>query len=179
MHTLIKNFILVFLLALTATQLTAQTHKISDPIAYNDYIVDQQNRIGEELLKLIGMFDALPEDKAVCTDQLDVIISTCRSATTNVQNLKPIEKEFGMKLAALELFAFYNETMDTDYRLVIDELYKDTPDLELLNQILVRIQTAEGEVDEKFQGAQESFAKYHKISLQENDLQEEFDETGE
>jgi hypothetical protein len=171
------SFLLVVLAGIGT--LKAQTLKISDPIRYNDYIVNQQSRIGEELLKLIGMFDALPEDKAVCIDQLEVIIATCKSAIANLQNLATINHEFGMRDSAIELFQFYDVTMETDYRKVIDELYAEIPDMELLQSILTRIQEQEATSDKKFQGAQEQFAKYHNISLQENSLQEEFEEAGE
>lgn len=174
----VKNSLLLGLV-LAGCVLRAQTHTISDPIAYNDYIVGQQDRIGTELLKLMGMFDALPEDEQVCMDQLEVVISTCKSAIANVQNLVVIAHEFGLKQSAIELFEFYARIMDTEYRKVIDQLYAPQPDLKLMQSILVDVQDQEAKVDEKFQHAQTSFAAYHHVSLEENKLQKEFDEAGE
>lgn len=159
--------------------LNAQTNKITDPVKYNDYIVGQQNFIGTELLKLIGMFDALPEDKSETFAQLDVVITKCTEGVANLKNLKPIANEFGMRQAAIELFGFYHEIMDTDYRVIIDQLYSDAPDMEIMQSILTKVQEAEAKVDEKFQSAQKAFSKYHNIQLEENELQEEFDETEE
>ena len=169
--------LLMLLVGFTALQ--AQSLKITDPVKYNDYIVNEQNRIGNELLKLIDMFSALPEDPAVAFDQLEVIIETAKSAQDNLKNLKAIPNEFGLKQAASELFAFYAVTMDTDYRKVIDQLYADEPDMVFMQEVLVKIQTAEAVVDKNFQEKQEKFAQYHNIQLEENHLQEEFDETEE
>ena len=50
-----KHTLLLLFIAFTAS---AQT--ITDPVEYNDFFVNNQNRIGDELLELIGMFDNLP-----------------------------------------------------------------------------------------------------------------------
>lgn len=153
--------------------------RITDPVKYNDYIVGEQDRIGTELLKLIDMFGALPEDKQVTINQLEVVLRTCESANANLDRLKPIEHEFGLRDAAKGLFTFYHNIIDTDYRVVIDELYADTPDIDKMQEILNNVTTAEATYDETFQTAQQSFAKYHNMELKENELQEEFDEAGE
>ncbi len=158
---------------------TEPTNKITDPVKYNDYIVGQQNIIGTELLKLIGMFDALPEDKSETFAQLDVVITKCSEGVANLKNLKPIANEFGMRQAAIELFSFYHEIMDTDYRTIIDQLYSDAPDMEIMQGILTKVQDAEAVVDAKFQSAQKAFSAHHNIQLEENELQEEFDEIEE
>jgi len=179
MYVLLKKSFLLILLTMTIAGLNAQTLKITDPVKYNDYIVGQQNIIGTELLKLIAMFDALPEDKGETFAQLDVVITKCTDGIKNMNNLKAIPNEFGMRQAAIELFQFYHDIMDTDYRTIIDQLYTETPDMELMQGILVKVQTNEAVVDEKFQSAQKSFSNYHNIQLEENELQEEFDETEE
>ena len=99
------------------------TVKITDPVKYNDYIVGEQDRIGQELLKLIGMFDALPEEEQTCIDQLEIVLTTCKSAIANVEKLKPIEHEFGLKNASIELFKFYDRIIDSDYRVIIGDDY--------------------------------------------------------
>jgi hypothetical protein len=176
---MLQRTLLMLMLVVGFVGLNAQSMKISDPVKYNDYIVEQQNHIGDELLKLIAMFDALPEDQTVATDQLDVIISTAKTSIVNLNNLKPIANEFGMKQAAIDLFTFYKGTMDTDYRTVLDQLYAETPDMELLQGILVKIQEEEAAVDQKFQGAQQKFSAHHNIQLEENERQQEFDDAEE
>lgn len=173
---MLKTSILLLLLTVGFVGTKAQSLKISDPVKYNDYIVEQQNAVGVELLKLIAMFDALPEDKTVANTQLELVITTAKNAVANAQNLKPIDNEFGMRQAAIELFQFYQTTMETDYRTIIDQLYQISPDLALMQEVLARVQTAEAAVDEKFQSAQVAFAKYHNIQLEENELQEEFED---
>jgi hypothetical protein len=179
MYALLKKSFLLILLTMSIAGLNAQTLKITDPVKYNDYIVGQQNIIGTELLKLIGMFDALPEDKSETFAQLDVVITKCSEGVANLKNLKPIANEFGMRQAAIELFSFYHEIMDTDYRTIIDQLYSDAPDMEIMQGILTKVQDAEAVVDAKFQSAQKAFSAHHNIQLEENELQEEFDETEE
>jgi hypothetical protein len=173
---MLQRTMLLLMLVVGFVGLHAQSLKISDPVKYNDYIVEQQNNIGDELLKLIAMFDALPEDQSIPTDQLNVIISTAKTSIANLNNLKPIANEFGMKQSAIDLFNFYKGTMDTDYRTVLDQLYAETPEVALLQEILVKIQGEEAAVDQKFQEAQEKFSQHHNIQLEENEQQKEFDE---
>jgi hypothetical protein len=181
MHTFLPKLGLLLLLALTVgtLQLQAQSMVIKDPVKYNDYIVEQQNLIGEQLLSLIDMFSDLPEDKAVITSHLDKLINTCGTAVNKVKNLKTIPNEFGMKQAAIELFSFYKVTMDTDYRALIDEFYKAMPDGDAMQDIIARIEAAEAPLDESFQGKQGQFAKYHNIMLLENELEKELQDAGE
>lgn len=178
-QNMFRKSVLLLMLIVGFTALQAQSLKITDPVKYNDYIVGEQNRIGTELIKLIDMFSALPEDEAVAFDQLQVIITTAKSAQDNLKNLKVIPNEFGLKQAASELFAFYAVTMDTDYRKVIDQLYADEPDMTFMQEVLVKIQTAEGVVDQNFQERQEKFAQFHNIQLEENELQEQFEDAEE
>lgn len=174
-----KRSILLLLLCLGFVATQAQTTIVKDPVKYNDFIVNQQNMIGEELIQLIGMFDALPDDQQVVFDQLEVVISTCKSAIAATQNLKPISNEFGLKKNALALFGFYEEIMDDDYRKAIAELYAEEPNLELLQSLLTSIQEREAKFDQSFQGSQQEFAKFHNIQLIENEIQEELDNAGE
>lgn len=167
---------MLFVLLLLATAgLQGQTMKITDPVKYNDYIVDQQNLIGEQLVKLIGMLQAMPEDKSELIDQLEVLIAQCKSSISNVKNLRPNPNEFGLKQAALDLFGFYEKTMDHEYRQLIDEIYKEEPNQEVLNDILKNVTANEATFDSVFQSKQGEYAKYHNIQLEENQLQEEID----
>lgn len=165
-----KHTLLLLFIAFAAS---AQT--ITDPVEYNDYFVNNQNKIGDELLKLIGMFDNLPEDKAIVNAQLNKVIAECDNAIAAVKSIKPIANEFNLRNASMDLFVFYKSTMSNDYPLMIDELYKPAPDMEKLNAVLLKVQDGEAIVDKKFQEAQQQFATFHNIKLEENELQGEFD----
>ncbi len=164
-HTLLLLFI--------AFAASGQT--ITDPVEYNDFFVAYQNDIGNELLKLIGMFDNLPEDRTIVTAQLNKVIAECDNSIAAVKSIKPIANEFNLRSASQDLFVFYKTTMSNDYPLMIDELYNPAPDMENLNAILLKVQDGEAIVDTKFQEAQKQFAAFHKIELEENELQEQFD----
>ena len=165
-----KHTLLLLFMAFAAS---AQT--ITEPVKYNDYFVNNQNKIGDELLKLIGMFDNLPEDRTLVTAQLKKVIAECDNAIAAVKSIKPIANEFNLRANSQNLFEFYKTTMSDDYPQLIDELYKPAPDMEKLNAVLLKVQDGEAIVDTKFQEAQKQFATFHKIELEENELQEQFD----
>jgi hypothetical protein len=121
------------------------------------------------------MFAELPQDKKIATDQLQNVLTAAKNGIDSLQQLRPMEDEFGMRKAAINLFQFYKETMDKDYRTIIDQLYLETPDLEVLQEVIARVQAGEAEVDKQFQTAQAAFAKHYNIDLQENQLQERFE----
>jgi hypothetical protein len=178
-HPIFRKSALLLLFCLGLMRLQAQTTKITDPVKYNDFIVTQQNNIGTELIKLIGMFQELPEEKQVTMDQLNVVIANCDKAIENTKKLVPIAHEFGLKQSALDLFQFYKDVMSTEYVTMIDELYEEIPNIELLDGILVKVQEKEAVVDQAFQKSQQDFADYHKIRLEENELQEKLDGEGD
>jgi hypothetical protein len=172
---MVQKSILLLLITLGFVGLKSQTLTITNPVQYNDYIVGQQSIIGEELLELIEMFKELPEDKTTATDQLKNVLTAAKNGIDSLQKLRPMEAEFGLRKAAINLFQFYEETMDKDYRTIIDQLYLETPDLKVLQEVIARAQTSEAEVDKRFQTAQTAFANHHNIDLQENQLQEKFE----
>lgn len=167
--------LIVLLFVLSGTNLSAQSIRISDPIKYNDYIVQRQDAFGAELLDLIGLFDELPDDKVVIDGQLMRVVKSAQAGIDAMHQLKPLSGDFGLHKTGLALFVFYEKTMRTEYANIINELYADVPDFEVLDAALVKVEAEETKLDNAFFKAQTDFSKKHNFKLIENSLQEEFD----
>ncbi len=141
----IKIFLLcLFSISIGHTLLAAQkTVVIETPANYYNTIVSQQDSIGKAMLNLLNMFSALPEDKSLMTKKVDEVVATCQIALAKLGNLEPIPNEFGLAKSAKDLFQFYLNAIDKDYREMIDELYMETPDMEKLSSISAKMQLAE------------------------------------
>jgi hypothetical protein len=177
-----STLLLVALLFSGISMLKAQSDSqvsITDPVEYNDYIVDAQNRIGKNLLDLMAVVNDLESTHEQAKTSLSVLNSTIDMSILSLENLKTLEPDFGIKQTAIELFLFYQKTMRTTYVIMVDEIYSAEPNLELLNKYMAEITEEEGKYDNAFQSSQEQFAAKHNISLEKNSIQDQLDNQSE
>jgi hypothetical protein len=140
--------------------------------------VGEQNKIGAELVTLVNMFAELPEDRKVMDDQLNMVVKQAGKSVKALENLQPLKEDMGLRVAAINLFKFYERIMNEEYRLIIDQLYAELPDMDLMDQIVAKVSEEEAKYDQAFQTAQQKLASKHGFLLQHNELQDEIDEMG-
>lgn len=177
-----SNLILALLFFSGSILVNAQSGgqiSISDPVEYNDYIVDSQNSIGQKLLELLAVVNDLESTHDEAKASLQLLNNTIDISIESLENLKTLEPDFGMKQTAIELFLFYQKTMRTTYVLMVDEIYSAEPDVELLDKYMAEITEEESKVDNAFQSSQEQFAVKHNISLEKNSIQDQLDNQSE
>jgi hypothetical protein len=163
--------LIAFLFTTSFAQTVNQT-LITEPVKYNDFIVEQQNLIGDKLLQLIQVFQDAQSTKDEATASLELVNGAIGLALSNLSGLSPIE-DHGLKQKATDLFLFYQRTMQSKYPLLINQVYSESPDQEEINRILTEVTAEEKGYDDSFQEAQTNFAAANNFSLEENRLQKE------
>jgi hypothetical protein len=171
-----KSFsILAFLWVMLVSVAVAQ-QPITDPVVYNEKIVDAQNEIGREILEFIDFMGAGAWEDA--EKHLQDVISVTNSQIQVVKAMPEFEGNSSLRNAAVELFQFYNATFKSDYREILDILKKETllaKDEQRIQEIINNLSAAEASYDEKFRTEQNAFAQTHNMQLIENELQGELD----
>lgn len=155
----------------------AHTQSFTDAIAYNDYIIEQQNLVGADILAFVDKFNDSDMTKAAILPSLERLLKTAKTSLATVEKIEPFEGDSQLKPAAVKLFQFYVKVIDSDYRTMVDMLYGGelTDDVSSkLNTLVEKIQTDEASIDLNFATAQAAFAEKHNIELMTNELQEEF-----
>jgi len=168
LYLLALNFLLF--LSFEATGQKSQLKVISNPVEYNDYIINQQNSIGSELKVLISIVTNDSSFKTQALTELSILTGVVEEAVNNLQNLKPIDPDSGLTASAIDLFSFYKLIMSTSYKELIDEIYAEAPDSEKMNRILTTITEDEAKYDAAFQSSQQYFSEYYNFTLEENEL---------
>jgi hypothetical protein len=148
---------------------------ITDPVKYNDYIVNQQTAIGEGILNFTNALNQENITKQAALDQLDISLKIAEKSIDNIKKLKRLNPDFGLGDAALSLFEFYKKTMEVSYKEMVIELFNTEPDMDKLNRIIQSVSDDEKIVDDTFSKAQEKFAQHYNISLGENEFQKKID----
>jgi hypothetical protein len=164
---------LLFLLLLIPVGSIAQ--KITDPVTYNDKIVQYQDNIGYAMVAMnehIGTNEStLSSAEELRLDLLKIILESI----AGIKKMQAFDGNDDMRKAGLALFQFYEKAVSTDYREAINILYKEDlseDDITVLEGIVAKITEEESEFDIAFEEAQTAFAKKHNIDLEENELQE-------
>lgn len=166
------TFTLAVLLYAASSAQSSNRIVISEPVKYNDYIVDQQNLIGGKLLEMIQVLNKSESTQDEATASLEMVKATITQALSNLDILSPIE-DFGVKQDANDLFLFYQRTAQTKYPLIISQLYSASPDVDEIDKVLAEITTEEKGLDDAFLGAQQKFAAANNFTLEENELQKD------
>lgn len=171
-----KPFVLV--IAFVAAFFTSNAQTFTVAVEYNDFIVDQQNKIGQKILLLVEKFGEEGMTKEGISPTLEDLLATAKSGVAATKQLGPFEGGAQLKESALALFQFYVRIIDIDYREMINILYVSALDdaaMTRLNEIIAKVQAEEAKYDGNFQAAQSAFATANNITLEENELQDEID----
>lgn len=167
MRTIFQLINMLFILILNL-HVNAQTNPsdINDPIAYNDFIVNQQGLINVELNALFEVMQDINKTKESIMQQHAKVVSTAKTAIASLKQLKKLDPDFDFQVSAINLFDFYIRTLETGYILLIDELLKEKPDETLIENELMKLSEEEVIYDGAFAKAQESFAAHYNFTLE-------------
>ncbi len=164
-----QKLILLLVAFLTLNATYAKTDNAA--IDYNDKIVAEQNKIGNQILA----FTEAPTDESLAGLQKQA------NASLGVLNeMKPFEKNSELLNAAKSLFQFYIDVTSNEYAKVLglfkeSNKYSQEELIEKINIYVTSISQKEKIFDTTFSAAQTAFAKKYGFTLTENKLQEEID----
>lgn len=139
---------------------------IEDAVEYNDYVIKQQDNIGNELKIFIAILNDTESIKSSAVSELDNVKDVINQSIRNLNNLQTLDPDFEMKENAVNLFNFYKRTMENAYVEMVDEIYSESPDGDRMNEIISKITEDEAIYDNAFLGAQQDFADYYNIRLE-------------
>lgn len=177
LHPYIKMKKIYFILFVFLTINSIAQNKFSTAQEYNDFLVAQQNKIGEKVLVLVNMLNYTTNYDSLM-NALNDAIKVSKEAHNTIKKATPFKEGTEMKDACVKLFAFYINTFDKEYRELIKIISSSQiteQDQERLNQIVLKITEEEKLIDADFAKAQEKYAQIYGFQLIPNELQDEID----
>jgi len=166
-----KVLLLACTMLLSLTAVEAQT-TFTDPVVYNDYIVDQQLAVGEAIN---SMMNSTFLDSAGIWTVFYQSIEMVKRCNVNIKNLHPFEDDTAFLSAAQTLFQYYENTVVNDYPIFIKALYSSNSteaDYEEMNVIILKHNEKEALLDEQFAVAQSAFAAKHGFTFDESVIED-------
>lgn len=177
-----KQYILCLLCLFFLCQSQAQTKSFKSAIEFNDYIIELQDTIGHGILSFISVASAETSNKSERATQsfaeLNKTKQVASFAVKSINEAKPFKYGEDFKAAAVNMFKFYLNTLEKEYKQLVVLLAKEEYTEQLIAELTAiqeKITKEEAVIDSNFQQAQESFAKKHHIELEESELQKEID----
>lgn len=151
-------------------------------IAYNDSIVNIQEGIIRQFLDLGNKFETF--DSAIIYIAYQNLQEVVDNSIEDISALGSFKNESYLRDAATDLFEFYKEVLNNEYKVILEVMTKGAEyitdyDTALLDSLAQVITIKEEKQDEKFSLAQEKFAKQFDVQIKENELQEEIDAINE
>jgi hypothetical protein len=159
-------------------QFATNAQTFGDALQYNDYIVSQQNLIGEKLIAFNNQFSIENVTKEVVQQYYNELLDTTRVVVARMHNLEAFQGDNQLLKAATALMEFYQQTVEGAYMQIIN-IYFDPgfndQSIETLQNLLNKVTADESVLDSQFQESQSAFAEKYGFTLSENELQEQLD----
>lgn len=155
------------------------TQKITDPVVYNDKIVDYQNDIITAMLELSGSVGSDGYTLEMCEEIRLKTLKIANQSIAGVNKMQAFNGNDDLRKAALQLFQFYERIISNDYKDVMEIVYKEDvsdEDIARLEELSVKVTEDETALDLVFEEAQIAFAEKNGFDLKENELQEDIDD---
>ncbi len=151
----------------------AQVKKFETAVAYNDFIIAEQIKIGKVIQEFNTIFTSSKDTNIIHKARI-AIKSQADSSVKQVKLMQAYKGDTVLKKAAINLFAFYGTAAANEYAWLISLSFNTKlNNAELGKQmetILKTITDTEAVVDKNFADAQKAFAAKHGFKLTENDF---------
>lgn len=168
MRKLIYSALVLFMFTY-GTAAAQTTYKTA--IEYNDYIVGEQDKVGD----LIAKFNTYISDDDYATARTLLAVDMKKQAQSTLKNVKNMpgwKGDVALRDAAVALFQFYLDCIQNEYVEMLNIVSKDAAainqaDYDRLDVILKNIVDKENGLDAAFEAAQTNFASKNGFTLTE------------
>lgn len=168
-----QRLLIVFMSIIFSPALLGQLNKFSEPVKYNDFIVNEQIQIGKTIQAFTTALNSSADSTVIHSKRRD-IISQANKAYKQLLHTDPYGGDTSFIKHAKALFSFYAKIASTDYKQFIDILYNtNATDEQISNKLKTLLDTItekEKIFDANFLNAQKAFAKKYDIELTENEF---------
>lgn len=167
-----KLLVLASVMFIGSSLVRAQA-SFTDPIAYNDYVVEQQFVVYDAIAMILSA-DIL--DSAALWSAYNQSLLSVKRTNLTIKNLPPFEQNTKYLLAAQAIFQFYEDVFTNDYPKMLKGLaFLNATEAEYaeLDAIILSISEREAKLDEQFKLAQTEFALKYNFTLEESLIEEE------
>jgi hypothetical protein len=170
-----KTLLAILLVAFCASVVNAASLK-DKATDYNNRIIDLQSKIIKSMLDFAKTFQG--RDGATMIKAHGTMVSTMKSAIKEAKTIGPFDGSSKFRDAAVEMFKFYLDIANKEYREIVNILKKKNPGkkgLKRIDEIVQSITVRENALDAKFSKIQVAFTKKYGVELGENRLQKDID----
>lgn len=168
-----KLILSLFSFLLFTSNCDAQVKKFETAVAYNDFIITEQLKIGKALQEFNNTFSATTDSNIIHKARI-AIKTQADSSVKQVKLMQPYKGDTALRKASVSLFTFYAKAATNEYAQVIHIYYNDKLSSEekrkQLEAIIKIITDTEAGLDKNFGDAQKTFAAKHGFTLTENDF---------
>lgn len=162
------NFVILFLIAVFAFS-SCQHFSTKEAVKVNDEVVQSQKQLMSALESFVATLEG--KDEAVIETALDELKNAAKKGVDNIDNMTPPECSSQFLPAAKNMFSYYLNASDEDYKQLASLYSADSISYEAYDslEVLVNNFRAEQEkVNNDFLAAQRDFAKHCGFKLVRN-----------
>jgi hypothetical protein len=179
MQKLVLNAIgaLFFTIILAASARAQVEFKTDSPVEYSNYIVTEQEKIGQEFLDFSNVLLNGTDVKANEAKRLEVV-KQIELALRRLRNMAPFKDGVQLRNEAVAVFEAYRDLHVNDYARIAVLVSNKESSLEALEeyfQMQVKAEKKMMDYAVRLRNAQAKFAETYKLTLLHNDMQDQFD----
>lgn len=143
---------------------------------YNNYIIDLQSKT---IKAILSFADACSTgDATIMRTSYEQFQKQAKESVVELKKLGSFDGNSEFRDKAIDLFSFYEEVANNDYKKMLDLLLKEDfndADQAEIDAIVAKVSEKEAKFDAAFAKAQDEFASKNNMSITKNALQDEID----
>lgn len=151
--------------------------KTDDPVEYSNYIVTEQEKIGEQLIEFSNLLLSTSDYKANEAKRQEVVRHV-ELALRRLRNMAPFKGGAQLRDEAVAVFEAYRDLHVNDYAkiaILVSNKESSLAALEEYFQMQVKAEKRMKELATRLRGAQGKFAETYRLTLLHNPMQDQFD----
>jgi hypothetical protein len=168
---------LFFTIILAASARAQVEFKTDSPVEYSNYIVAEQEKIGEQFIAFSNVLLSNNDVKTNEAKRLEVV-KDIELALRRLRNMAPFKDGTQLRNEAVAVFEAYRDLHVNDYARIAVLVSNKESSLEALEeyfQMQVKAEKKMKDLAVRLHDAQAKFAQTYKLTLLHNDMQDQFD----
>jgi hypothetical protein len=170
-----KKLAFALFFCISYISLVAQSKPIfKTGVEYNDYIVNLQMGIMNSITDFTATFDST--SKTYTESKRLALVNNSKNSLAKLKLMPAFKGNMSFRNAAIKLFEFYQLIAETDYKKMVDILFKEKitdADKAIMDELVKSVTEKESVFDKAFLGEQKKFAKENNFTLSTASEEEE------
>ena len=169
------QFVVALLAIFTSCDELSKGPSSINAVSYNDSIIEEQSKV---IKYMLDMTRNMESNLSEADKQREAGVNQAKLSIRKIEMLGDFKGDNSLGNAAMDMFKFYQNTFESDFKEMLSILKKekiDSLDIQRVSEINASLAVKETQVHSAFEIEQKKFAQKNGFEMKENEMQKDLD----